>query len=59
MMLGAPLMLGSVYGFALTVFGLFVLAYRILGQEKMMIEELEGYEEYKKKVKYRLLPYVW
>jgi protein-S-isoprenylcysteine O-methyltransferase Ste14 len=59
MMLGAPLMLGSIYGFLLTVFGLFLLAYRILGEEKMMIEELEGYEEYKKKVKYRLLPYVW
>lgn len=59
MMLGAPLMLGSVYGFAITVLGLCMLAYRILGEEKMMIEELEGYEEYKKRVKYRLIPFVW
>lgn len=59
MMLGAPLMLSSIYGFAITVFGLLLIAYRIIGEEKMMIEELEGYEDYKKKVKYRLLPFVW
>jgi protein-S-isoprenylcysteine O-methyltransferase Ste14 len=59
MMLGMPLMVGSVYGFVLSVVGTFIVAGRILGEEKMMIEELEGYEDYKKKVKYRLFPYIW
>ena len=32
---------------------------RIMGEEKMLVEELEGYVDYKKKVKYRLIPYIW
>src|SRR5262245_9125745 len=59
MMLGMPLLVCSVYGLVLSVLGLLMLAGRILGEEKMTIGELEGYEEYRKKVKYRLLPYVW
>jgi protein-S-isoprenylcysteine O-methyltransferase Ste14 len=30
-----------------------------MGEEKMLVEELEGYVDYKKKVKYRLIPYIW
>jgi protein-S-isoprenylcysteine O-methyltransferase Ste14 len=37
----------------------FLLAGRIIGEEKMLVNELEGYVGYKKKVLYRLLPYVW
>src|SRR5262245_2984559 len=59
MMFGAPLLVGSVYGLIISLIGWFVLAGRIIGEEKMMLEELEGYTEYKKKVKYRLIPYVW
>lgn len=59
MMLGAPLLAGSVYGLIIALIGLLAIAGRIMGEEKMMIEELEGYEEYKKKVKYRLIPFVW
>jgi len=36
-----------------------ILAGRILGEEKMLLEELEGYADYQKKVKYRLIPGVW
>ena len=32
---------------------------RILDEEKLLSAELEGYTEYKKKVKYRLIPFVW
>ena len=32
---------------------------RIIGEENMLVNELEGYEEYKKKVTYRLVPFVW
>jgi protein-S-isoprenylcysteine O-methyltransferase Ste14 len=59
MMLGAPLMLGSVYGLLLSVIGTVGICFRIAGEEKMLSEELEGYEEYKMKIKYRLIPYIW
>jgi protein-S-isoprenylcysteine O-methyltransferase Ste14 len=59
MMFGAPLLVGSVYGLIISLIGLLVLAGRIIGEEKMLVEELEGYEEYKKKVKYRLIPFIW
>ena len=32
---------------------------RILNEEKILEENLEGYKEYKVKVKYRLIPYIW
>jgi len=57
--IGAPLLLGSVYGLIIGIFLSFLLVARIIGEEKMLVEELEGYVDYKKKVKYRLIPYVW
>ena len=59
MTLGAPLLLGSMYGFIIGFIAVIVLVGRIIGEEKMLVNELEGYEEYKKKVKYRLVPFVW
>ncbi len=59
MMLGAPLLVGSVYGLIITLIGMIAIIGRIFGEEKMMLEELEGYEEYKQKVKYRLIPLIW
>jgi protein-S-isoprenylcysteine O-methyltransferase Ste14 len=59
MMLGMPLLVGSLYGLVISVVGLLLLGVRIIGEEKMLVEELEGYDEYKKKVKYRLIPFVW
>lgn len=59
MMLGAPLLLGSVYGLLISLIGTAAVCFRIVGEEKMLSEELEGYEEYKQKVKYRMIPYVW
>ena len=37
----------------------FLIAARILNEEKVLSKELDGYEEYKKKVKYRLIPFIW
>jgi len=57
--LGAPLLLGSLYGL---IFGLYLsilFVVRIMGEEKMLLEELEGYTAYTKRVKYRLIPYIW
>ena len=59
MMLGAPLLLGSIYGLLISLVGLILVAGRIVGEEEMLTNELEGYEEYKKKVIYRLIPFIW
>jgi protein-S-isoprenylcysteine O-methyltransferase Ste14 len=59
MMFGAPFLAGSVYGLILSLFGFLLLVGRILGEEKMLVEELEGYAAYQGKVKYRLIPFVW
>jgi protein-S-isoprenylcysteine O-methyltransferase Ste14 len=59
MLVGAPLIMGSSYGLIIGLIAIFLMAGRILGEEKMLVNELEGYEEYKKKVRYRLIPYIW
>jgi len=59
MLLGAPLLLGSISGLIIGLIAFIVLVGRIIGEEKMLVTELDGYEDYKKKVSYRLIPYVW
>jgi len=59
MMLGAPLLVGSVYGLLISALGLLLLVGRIVGEERMLLEELDGYAAYRQKVKYRLIPFVW
>ena len=59
MFLPLPLILGSFWG--LIPFALYpvVTVVRILNEEKVLTEGLAGYAEYKTKVKYRLIPFVW
>ncbi|MDD5571302.1 MAG: isoprenylcysteine carboxylmethyltransferase family protein [Bacteroidales bacterium] len=57
--IGTPMLLGSLYGIIIGLAMLFLLMGRIIGEEKMMVNELEGYTDYKKKVKHRLIPFVW
>jgi protein-S-isoprenylcysteine O-methyltransferase Ste14 len=54
-----PLILGSIWG--LIPFALYpaIIVTRIINEENVLTEGLEGYVEYKKKVKYRLIPFVW
>jgi len=54
-----PIILGSF--FALIVFFAypFIIAIRIKNEEKLLEKELAGYSEYKQKVKYRLIPFIW
>jgi protein-S-isoprenylcysteine O-methyltransferase Ste14 len=59
LLLGAPLLLGSIVGLLVSLIGLATLVVRILGEEKMLVDELEGYEDYRKKVRYRLIPFIW
>lgn len=57
--LSMPLILGSIYALPIFLFYPFIIAKRIKDEEKFLEEELEGYVEYKKKVKYRLIPFIW
>jgi protein-S-isoprenylcysteine O-methyltransferase Ste14 len=51
--------LGSWYGMIVFAFLPLVLIFRILNEEKVLKERLPGYAEYCKKVRYRLLPFIW
>lgn len=57
--LSMPLVLGSVYSFFIFLFYPFIIAKRIKHEEKFLEKELTGYSEYKQKVKYRLIPFIW
>lgn len=57
--LSMPLVLGSIYSFLVFLAYPFIIAKRIKGEEEFLEKELDGYCEYKKKVKYRLIPFVW
>lgn len=57
--LAMPLVLGSLYSFLIFTVYPFIIAKRIQGEEAFLEEELDGYREYKQKVKYRLIPYIW
>ena len=59
MFLPIPLILGSFWG--LIPFSLYpvVIAFRIINEEKVLDRGLSGYGDYKKKVKYRLIPFIW
>ena len=57
--LAIPLVLGSFVSLLCFVPYIAVIVVRIRGEEKLLEAELEGYTEYKKQVKYRILPFVW
>ena len=57
--LSMPLVLGSVYAFAIFLAYPFIIAKRIKHEEAFLERELDGYREYKQKVKYRLIPFIW
>lgn len=57
--LSMPLILGSVYSFLIFLVYPFIIAKRIKSEEELLTKELNGYSEYKQKVRYRLIPFVW
>ena len=57
--LSMPLILGSLYGFLVFLFYPFIIVKRIKSEEAFLEKELEGYCEYIKKVKFRLIPFIW
>ena len=57
--LSIPLVLGSFWAFLCFLPYPIIMAVRILNEERVLSKGLEGYEDYKKKVKYRLIPFIW
>jgi protein-S-isoprenylcysteine O-methyltransferase Ste14 len=58
-MVGAPLLLGSLWGLAGLAVFLPLLGARALGEEKLLLPNLAGYADYARKVRFRLLPGIW
>ena len=54
-----PVILGSWYGLIVFAFYPAIIIVRLKDEEDLLTRELPGYAEYKQKVKYRILPYIW
>jgi protein-S-isoprenylcysteine O-methyltransferase Ste14 len=54
-----PVILGSWWACLCFLPYVAVIVIRIRNEEKLLTLELDGYAEYKKRVKYRILPFVW
>lgn len=59
MFLPIPLILQSLWGLIPMALYPVVIIIRIINEEKVLTEGLEGYSEYKTRVKYRLIPFIW
>ena len=59
LIIGTPLALGSWWTLLLTPVFLLLLYFRIASEEKVLLRDLAGYAEYQRRVKYRLIPFVW
>ncbi|MGO8805631.1 MAG: methyltransferase family protein [Candidatus Bathyarchaeia archaeon] len=59
MLLFIPLALGSYWGLLAFPPILAAIAVRSIAEERFLAKDLQGYDEYREKVRYRLVPYVW
>ena len=57
--LSMPLVLGSLISFAIFLIYPVIIAKRIKNEESVLEKDLEGYIEYKEKVKYKMIPFIW
>lgn len=57
--LSMPLILGSPISFIIMLMYIPIIAKRIRNEEAVLEEGLEGYTEYKRKVKYKVIPFIW
>ena len=57
--LSMPLVLGSLYSFIIFLVYPLIIVKRLKAEEEFLEKELIGYKEYKQKVKYRLIPFIW
>ena len=54
-----PLILGSIISFVIFLIYPFIISKRIKNEEEVLERELVGYTEYKNKVKYKMIPFIW
>jgi protein-S-isoprenylcysteine O-methyltransferase Ste14 len=59
MLLGIPLALGSWWGVLIVIAIVPALVWRLTDEERFLLQNLPGYPEYRGRVRYRLLPFVW
>jgi protein-S-isoprenylcysteine O-methyltransferase Ste14 len=57
--LSSSIVLGSYYSLIPMAFIPFLLGYRIINEEKVLKAGLPGYSDYMKKVRYRMIPFIW
>ncbi len=57
--LSMPLVLGSIISFVIMLFYMPIIHIRIQNEESVLEKGLEGYIEYKQRVKYKVIPYIW
>ena len=59
MFLAMPIVMGSWWAFLVMIPYIFAITGRIKDEEELLTNELEGYKEYKEKVRWKLIPYIW
>jgi protein-S-isoprenylcysteine O-methyltransferase Ste14 len=59
MSISIPITLGSLIGLIPSIFVPFIFVVRIRKEEEMLLRGLKGYDEYRQKVKYKLIPKIW
>lgn len=57
--LSMPLVLGSILSFVIMLLYIPIIAKRIRNEEQVLEDGLDGYTEYKKRVRYKVIPFVW
>ena len=57
--LSMPLILDSIFSFIIMLIYPIIIIFRIKNEEKVLENELEGYKEYKEKIKYKIIPLIW
>lgn len=59
MIMATPIALGSLYALISSLFVMIIFIVRTILEDKTLLDELEGYEEYSHRVKYKLIPFIW
>ncbi len=59
MFVGAPLLTGAASALVVALLVVVVLVVRIRGEEKLLVAQLPGYDDYRRRVRYRLVPGIW
>lgn len=57
--LSMPLVMGLPWAFLVLLLYVPIIALRIRNEEQVLERELKGYTEYKQRVKYKLIPFIW